>query len=389
MNIPSKIALIFPRTQNCGGALAVAAHIIDVLQDHTDLTVMTLDHCKPKIWNRAFGTRLSVQEIEWISFEESYPTLGKLLSLLNMSTVDQYVLSAWARHSLKSETIPLSVHNEMAFSQRGMQYIHFPMLMVGRRDLAKLVGQSGTRLKEIVGYACRLLSGVKMQHLARNHTACNSKWTCNVFREYYGEKLTPQCLYPPCVMSGVESHESWLNREHGVVMIGRLVPHKHIEDGLRIVQGMRARGHDIHLHLVSGGGDEQYRLELLKAFGDARWLHWETGISREELTKLVQTHRYGIHCNRNEHFGMVTAEMSGSGCIVLGHNSGGTCEILSLDEQRYESITTAIDQFEEIHTSNQMQKKILDFNREHSRKFSLKRFEEQLLKWISSFSYQR
>ncbi len=305
---------------------------------------------------------------------------------IGMFTVDQFVLMAWARRMIDPDVVPLSAHNEMDFGRRGMQYIHFPMLMVGRRELAKLVGQPGTCAKDLLGYACRLIFRVRNRGLVRNATVCNSRWTSDVFRRYYGSDVSPGCLYPPCTAAGVPAHAEWEKREEGVVMIGRLVAHKRLEDGIKIVQGVRDRGHNLHLHLVSSGGDEHYVRQLRKACRGMDWITWETGLSRDALLGLVQSHRYGLHCNHNEHFGMVTAEMSGSGCLVLGHDSGGTCEILPLDGQRYDTVDAGIDRLEQMHTNPELQVQMLDFNRKHSEAFGIERFRENLLAWVSAFT---
>jgi glycosyltransferase involved in cell wall biosynthesis len=379
------IGIVFPRPRGKGGALSVAAWIIHSLQDHYRLTVMTLDPCDPARLNAAFGTTIRADAVRWICFENQHPKAAALLTRLDMVTLDQYACMRWVRSKLSDDMLPLSANNEMAFGRRGLQYIHFPMLTVGRRDIARQIGQSGSCAKDVMGRLCRLTFGVRDHDLHNNDTACNSEWTRSVYQDYYGENAHAECIYPPCTISGTPSRAEWTQRESGVILLGRLAPKKRIEDGLRVVRRLRDMGHDMHAHVISSGGDAQYRKRLDDEFGNDDWVHWEDDISRQALMTLLSTHRYGMHCNHDEHFGMATAEMSGSGCLVLGHNSGGTREVLPDAAQRYASIEDGVERLGRIHTDAELQSRLLATQREHAQQFSADAFTQRIRGWVEAF----
>ncbi len=379
------LAIIYLRTQGGGGALGVAAWMIHVLQDVYDVSVLTLDRCDPEKWNDRYGTSIRTEDVKWISFEAHHPKRAAFLKRLKMVTVDQYLAMKWSTSCLAGDVVRVSANNEMAFGCRGLQYIHFPMLTVSRPDLARLIGQPGTASKEVMARVCRLLFRVNTTDLKRNYTLSNSQWTCRAYEEFYGDGTAAGWLYPPCTMSGVPDHAEWLQRDPGIVIVGRLVPMKRVEDGLRIVRGLRDLGHDLHVHVVASGGDAAYRQRLQQEFGDAEWLFWEENISRDALLALIGTHRYGMHCNHNEHFGMATAELSGSGCLVLGHNSGGTCEILPDPAQRYRSVEEGMKRLVRMHTDPELQARLLALHRQHAQTFTAEAFSEHLKRWVAEF----
>jgi len=71
--------------------------------------------------------------------------------------------------------------------------------------------------------------------------------------------------------------------------------------------------------------------------------------------------RYGIHANRDEHFGIAPAEMMASGCIVFVHNSGGQVEIIGRDLRLcYQTDKAAVEKILGIVNSATLQAAILD-----------------------------
>jgi glycosyltransferase involved in cell wall biosynthesis len=96
---------------------------------------------------------------------------------------------------------------------------------------------------------------------------------------------------------------------------------------------VRAQGHDIHLHIV-GAANEQglywgYYQEILTLINKhAKWISFEENISRQDLIRLITTHRYGIHSMVGEHFGVAVGELMCGGAIVFVPNDGGQVEIV-------------------------------------------------------------
>lgn len=372
-----EICVVYPRSRICGGAQAVLAWAIHALQDEWRVHVFTLDVCDPVRWRELYGVDLRGDNILWSSLESENPRISRLLRRIGMVTLDQYVLMRWFSRRYPKGALPFCCHNEMAFPVPGLQYIHFPMLMTGNPRLARLIGQSGSRAKELFGRTLKLLTGVNNRDLSANFSLCNSAFIEGIFHEYYGNDTPTAVVHPP-VLSDLAPPRETSDREDGVVMIGRMVPHKRVEDGIRLVELCRRAGFPLELHLVTSGGDAAY-MEKIKSMAEREpWIHWHWKLSREELSDLCFRTRFGLHCNPNEHFGMVTAEMVRYGCLVLGHDSGGTREILPSEKQRFSNPEEGARKLADILSSRELGEKILRTQQGVAERFSLEAFQESI-----------
>jgi glycosyltransferase involved in cell wall biosynthesis len=122
---------------------------------------------------------------------------------------------------------------------------------------------------------------------------------------------------------------SWKKREDGIVSIGRIIPGKRTKELIKILDHVRELGGDLHLHIIGPSGDSQYYNEVLNLVEQREYIQLEGKISRSELVELVSTHKYGLHANQYEHFGMAVAELAAGGSIPFVHDSGGQREIVN------------------------------------------------------------
>jgi glycosyltransferase involved in cell wall biosynthesis len=162
------------------------------------------------------------------------------------------------------------------------------------------------------------------QSFRRSTCVANSKWTAAALRRTYGLKarvISPPIIRPPRVPRPLK------DRYAGFVCIGRLTADKRTHEAMEVVDELRSRGHDVHLHLV-GTGSGTYARRIEMGVADRTYVQLHQGISRTELADLLDEHRFGLHMMRNEHFGMAVAEMAAAGMLVLAHRSAGPVEIL-------------------------------------------------------------
>ncbi|WFB36433.1 glycosyltransferase [Kiritimatiellota bacterium B12222] len=377
------LSLVFPRTTVHGGALGVMAWAIHALQSQYTLHVYTLDECDPDSWNASFGTEIDRTIIQWNSYSSDHPKIAFWLNKRKMFTLDQYVLMKWVDSKIASNSLPFSLHNEMSFSTKGLQYIHFPMLMTGRKDLSRRMGQSGSIQKEMYGWACKMIFNKKKSDFTKNISLCNSRYIEKVFQEYYGHHISTNCLYPPITSSPRLYNLPWGQRENGVIMIGRTVPDKRFEDGLEILKQCRQLGSKLSLHIVSSDGNPEYTKWITEQTENLSWVTWHRKVDRTGLQKLCGRVKYGLHCNHGEHFGMSTAEMMTSQCLVFGHDSGGTKEILLCPEQRYDTISKAVENILKLTKSPELQKFILEKSYAHAASFSSAQFCKTIQEIVS------
>ncbi|MDS0474560.1 glycosyltransferase [Natrinema sp. 1APR25-10V2] len=159
----------------------------------------------------------------------------------------------------------------------------------------------------------------------------------NVVQDVYD--VHPEVVHPPVDTEGFDPRP-WDEREDGFVTVGRLARYKNVAETIRIVDGVRERGHDVHHHVVGPSYDPEYRREL-EAMADARdYVTLEGELPREELVDLLCTHRYGLHGKRNEHFGMAVAKFVAAGAIPVIPDNGGQRDIV--DRRRTATASTGV-----------------------------------------------
>ena len=140
--------------------------------------------------------------------------------------------------------------------------------------------------------------------------------------------------------------EPWDEREQGIVTVGRIAPDNRTLDAVRIVDGVRERGVDLHLHLV-GSTAEAYRSyvrEVTDVAAAREYVTLHTAVSRARLEELLGSHRYGLNPKHGEHFGMALAEYVAAGMVAFAHDSGGQREVVDGDPDRlFDSVPEAVD----------------------------------------------
>jgi glycosyltransferase involved in cell wall biosynthesis len=286
----------------------------------------------------------------------------------------------------------IGTNNEADFGCRGIQYIHFPRFNDPRvdprvqRSLDPSTYSWYHRSNTAMGWYFRLcgaVSGFSMARMRENLTLVNSDWTGRVFHETHG--VEPVTLYPPVASDFPDV--PWERREHGFVCIGRISPEKRLGLIVTILAAVRARGHDVHLHIVGVVDDPEYYhvVQRLQAENPA-WVQVDVDLPRHELARLVARHRYGIHGMEHEHFGIAVAEMVNAGCIVFVPGSGGQVEIIGdHSELIYATANEAVDKIAAMLDAPAWQQTLRSQLALRRRRFSAEAFMHQMRSIVERF----
>lgn len=342
-----KVLLVQPSLEPVGGGTAVAVWMIEALKREHDISVLTWAPFEIEPINNFYGTSLSASDFKvyWIPkvlrrLADLFPhTRGRVKILLLMYRCKRM------RHDYD---VIISASGLADFGRRGIQYIHFPWFHSQYRELEPPLSLSRSRaFWNAIMNRCRpwrLLSGYSLERMRMNLTLVNSDWTGSKVTDSYGIGTTT--VYPP--VAGNFPSIPWRERENGFVCIGRISPEKRLGRVIAILGAVRSQGEDIHLHLVGNpcnGPDQGNYYEQIRqrVQENASWVYHHENLPREELVRLVSTHKYGIHRMVDEHFGIAIAEMVRGGCIVFVPRSGGQTEILGQEDRLlYETNEEAI-----------------------------------------------
>jgi glycosyltransferase involved in cell wall biosynthesis len=153
----------------------------------------------------------------------------------------------------------------------------------------------------------------------------NSTWTADRVDAIYGRR--PDVLHPP--VDPIPG-DPWDEREHGVVFVGRLAPDKRVLAAIDVVDRVRDRGFDVHLHVVGSvsRAHRRYADRVAAVANQRSYVHLERDVTRERLEHLLGRHKFGLNTKPAEHFGMALAEYVAAGMIAFAPDSGGQRDVL-------------------------------------------------------------
>jgi glycosyltransferase involved in cell wall biosynthesis len=328
-----------------GGGNAVAAWIVQALKDDYEVHVLRWQPVDLGPINRHYGTSLQREDLTELSVS---PVLQALVDriAIPLSLLKTALMLRLCKKWNDRYDVIMTANNEADFGRRGIQYVHYPWVAQPRppEDLRWYhFSQAALR----VYYAfCEGLFGYSNDGMKGNLTLVNSAWSADKVREVHGIEAT--VLHPPA--AGAFPDVPWEERGNGFVCIGRISPEKRLEKIIDILTAVRGQREDVHLHVVGSPDDADYceRIrQLVRENADWTFLHED--VSREELVRIVTTHRYGIHGMVDEHFGMAVAEMVRGGCIVFVPNSGGAVEIVGDEPHlKYDDLSDAVEKIGEV-----------------------------------------
>ena len=375
-----EIAVIHMDLMSKGGGEAVAMNVLEALQDDHDLTVLTLTDPDIGELNDYFDTDVNDVTIEraghlapWI-----HDRYGLKYYVLQNALLGRYA-------SRRSDDFDLLVStiNELGLEADSVQYVHFPFDWTVSLDNREHIFHPTVEEDSLYERFATWVAGVDREDIRANTLLANSGWTADVVEDAYGTK--PRVLHPPIDTREFED-KPWSEREDGFVTVGRIERSKRIVELIEIVEGVRERGHDTHLHVVGPTVDEEYRREVEAMAANREYVELEGEIPREELVERICSHKYGIHGKEYEHFGMAVAEIAAGGAIPFVPDNGGQHAIVNdREELTYGSLDDAVETVASVVGDETLQRELRrPFGpRPMSRRFGRDRFQREIRRIVT------
>jgi len=309
----ARILVVQPVLEPVGGGSAVCAWILEALKAEHEVALVALERPDFAAVNRFFGTSLSEAEIRaHVALPWLPPALRRQRALRRLKL---WLFLAAVRR-MRGYDLLISTEEESDLGGRGIQYLHFPRV-------PRLADEPF--LRKLYFRAIAAATATSLDRMRANVTVVNSDWTGAAVRARHG--LDTVTIRPPAAGPVIEV--PWSERAVGFVCAGRFAPEKRFEHIIDILAGVRARGHAVRLHIVGSPTWADYRSRILAlAAACADWVTVVEDLSRDDLAALFARNRYGIHGMRDEHYGMVVAEMVRAGAIVFVPRDGGQVEIV-------------------------------------------------------------
>jgi len=381
-----KILLVQAILKPRGGGNAVAVWMIEALKHDYELHVYTIHPVDWDALNQFYGTSLSPSDFHLHvlpAFIRSIlsldPDPGSVQGLALLMR-----LAKWTKNRYKAILI---ADNEADFGKRSIQYIHYPDWV---RLYQKLYNKETHKRKPLslkYLHLWKIISGMSFKQVKNNLSLVNSNWTGKELHNFYG--ISGKTLYPP--VPGGFINTPWNKRKNGFICIGRITHIKRLEHIIRIMRVLRARGHDLHLHMIGirygPSSHWQYYWKILKQIQHhSSWITLHENISRNELVKIVSSNKYGIHRQPDECFGIAVAEMVKGGCITFTHHTGGQAEIVGDEERlKYSSDAEAVRKIENVLKNSKEQAELKKYLDTRKNLFSTQRFMKETREIVGQF----
>ena len=340
-----QLLIIAHSIQPPGGGNGVGAWILQALRRDYRLTLLSWDECDLALVNRHYGTSLETDDFRLLRVPKRLRWVEAVPG--SFSLVKYHLLMRFARGIAAHYEGVVSTCNEMDLGMPGIQYVHYPWGWLPRPEHSE---EEYRRMRgRIHAYysACRALSGFRSEVMGDNLSLCNSAYIADKMERLYGSPV--RVLHPPA--PGEFAPVPWARRRNTFAAVGRIAPEKNLPRSIAILEQVRTRGHAVSLEII-GTPDDPGHLEEIRAMVETRsdWISLSLDLPRSQLTRRLGQVRYGIHAMREEHYGMVVAEMLQAGCIPFVPDNGGQVEIVgdapllrySSDEDAVEKISQVI-----------------------------------------------
>ncbi len=379
-----KVALVHPYIW-WGGSESCALWAVEALKKDYDVTLITGGRVQLEEKNSHYGTEIRPGEIAVVvvPFPRVFRNIGRFFALRD------YRLARYCRRNADRYDVMFSIYNPMDFGTKGIQYILDPNftskwlnLCAGNPPGVKGAFYRDSLLRKLyLGLADRL-SGRTAEGIRKNRTVADSDWTARATHEVLG--IAAATLYPPVPWD--YPHQDWSGREDGFVCLGRINFEKRLEDIVAVLATVRAKGRNIHLHVLGAVGDRKY-LRTLGPILDKNvdWVFLEGKVTNRRKAELLSSHKYGIHGRANEPFGIAVAEMVKAGCVVWVPAGGGQTEIVGHEGLIYSGRDDAVAKIEQVMENGEAQADLREHLGKRAEMFSADRYMSEIRALVSSF----
>jgi glycosyltransferase involved in cell wall biosynthesis len=381
----AKVVAIHPRL-GFGGSEAALLWTIEALKQEYDVTLISMGDVDLEHLNAYYGTRLAPGDFS----TRRVPLPWGLRNTSKFSGLKGRFLQRYVRRVAPEFDVPISCYGPMDFGKPGVQMIaDFSFVDEWRLELNPtfrtwkgwFYGETMVRIAYLA--ICDRIATLSPKAWKQNVTLANSAWSADRILKKYG--IPSQVVYPPVAIDFPSIR--YADRDNGFVCLGRVSPEKCVYSVIEILQKVRERGHDIHLHILGGVDNSDYANKvrcLAEHFRE--WVFLEGWTLGDRKRELLAGHRFGINACPNEAFGIAVAEMVLAGCVVFVPNGGGQVEIVNHPALIYENEADAVEKIDAVLTHEAEQETLRAYLREGSKAFSVKTFTEAIRRVVAEFS---
>ncbi len=384
----AKVAIVHPG-MGFGGSEAPALWTIEALKRDYDVTLISMRDVGLERLNAYYGTSLAPGDFS----HRRVRLPAGLRGTEKFAGLKGRFLLRHVRRAAPLFDVLISAYGPMDFGKPGIQMIaDLSFVEEWRLDLNPSFRSwkgwfyGKTLVRDVYLGVCDGVARVHSEAWKQNLTLANSRWSARRLLEKYG--IPSQVVYPPVAVNFPAVPFS--ARDCGFVCLGRVAPEKCVHSVIAILQKVRERGHDVHLHILGGIDNSDYAHKVRRLAEQFReWVHLEGWVQGEQKVKLLTGHRFGIHARPNEPFGIAVAEMVRAGCLVFVPNEGGQVEIVNQPALTFQDEAEAVEKIHAVLASEAEAEKLRDRLHDACDAFSVTTFVKTMRSTVADFASRR
>lgn len=377
------IAVCHPSFVTRGGAESVCMNTVEALSADHNITLVSTSNLSIPDLNTYFDTDVrdvNTQQIKYPAQIESVASAcTKRMVGADLPRLREAIFKRHMQNIAGGFDYIFCTRNELCIEGTGSaQYVHLPRAGIiynqGRQGLPEFDGELD-KVTRVYDTVCAKLERYDASCVSNGTMITNSEWTAALIEDIYGHE--PHIVYPPIDKSAF-SPRPWGERENGFVMVGKVCKEKNTLKSIRFMDVLRNNGHDVHLHIIGPEGDPEYVDDVVAAVKQREYIELNGTLPRDELIRMICTHRYGFHAMDQEHFGMAVAELITGGAIPFVPNSGGQVYIVNNEILRYETLSEAVSKAEQVLNDEGLQRSLHTDLLERSTEYDKQTFHDRI-----------
>ena len=345
-------------------------NVLEALQEHHDVTLLTLT--PPDLTELNDYFRTDVRDVA----VDRPPLVDDFLEWLDNPRYNlrNALLNRFVAARRNDFDLAVGTDNELSVAGPLVQYVHTPRF--ARLVVSKRVGEDSFA-DHAYDRLCWRLGEFDPEEIRGSALLSNSEWMADVVQDAYDAR--PRVVHPPVDTRGFgERERAFEERENGFVTVGRIAGYKNVLEDIEIIDRVRNRGHDVHLHLVGPAYDDEYTRKVKRAAAERDYVFVEGELPREEVVETICRHKYGLHGKRHEHFGMAVAELVAGGTVPFVPDNGGQREIVGSDELTYSTVEEAVESVDRVLSDSERARELRSESAEIERRFGRERFQREI-----------
>ncbi|MBN1997373.1 glycosyltransferase [candidate division KSB1 bacterium] len=330
----SKVALII-NTVTIGGRLAT---IVDIVQVLNNLGIVPHIYAlrwnvSPEKINRHYGRRIQFTGLKVrIPFLGFYDVKVSLLNLwFRLFRQKKYHMLINCNNSLLWLPKKIKIFTYMYFSRKSRLRINQVSIHIPRK-----------LPKYLMVYRFLLRQLYKFDRRYPNNTVFAISNYCRQELKKVNPEIQECGIIYPGNLEKIDMPNN--NRKNQVVSIGRFSDIKRQFDQILIAEKIP----DVPFKIIGAVRDKKSRSVYEKCMNYIAQKSLDNvellpNATQEQKEKLLKESSFFLHTTMNEPFGIVTVEAMAAGCIPVVHDSGGTREIVTIENLRFNECYEAAD----------------------------------------------